>query len=121
MLAALTTLDKAAIALVVVTGCPASLALVQLFAFNRSEARRTQPVAIAHRFKAHDDFAKFAVHLTNEGTRTAFNVRFGVRLDGTEYAVGGGRGHRYVVAPGQRVPPGEGYLEVPVSHAPDAL
>ncbi len=49
----------------------------------------------------------------NEGSGTAYNVRFGVKLDGREYAVGGGRGHRYVVAAGGRVPE-DGHLEVEI-------
>jgi hypothetical protein len=71
-------------------------AFVQLVAFNRSERRRTQPVAIAH--DAGGALSRMRVYLTNEGSGTTYNVRFGVKLDGREYAVGGGRGHRYVVA-----------------------
>lgn len=122
MLIALTSLDKATIALVVVTGILALVAVLQLHAFNKSEARRTQPVAISHLFKVRDDFDKFAVFLTNEGTGTAFNVRFGVRLDGTEYVVGEGRGHRYTVRAGGRVPEDESkHLDVKISYAPYAL
>lgn len=122
MLLALTALDKATIALVVVTGALAAVAVAQLVASNRSEARRTQPVAISHRARPRDEFTRFAVYMTNEGEGTAFNARFGVRLDGTEYAVGGGRGHRYTVRPGDRVPEDHGqtlYAEVP--YAPYAL
>jgi hypothetical protein len=115
-------MDKATIALVVVTGALAVIAVLQLFAFRNSEKRRTQPVAISHRFKPRDEYDKFAVFLTNEGTGTAFNVRFGVRLDGTEYAVGGGRGHRYVLGPGARIPTDPSkYLTVEISYAPYAL
>jgi hypothetical protein len=74
----------------------------QLVAFNRSEGRRTQPVAIAH--DAGGELMQMRVYLTNEGAGTAYNVRFGVLLDGREYAVGGGRGHRYTIAPGKREP-----------------
>jgi hypothetical protein len=86
-------------------------ALAQVVAFNRSERRRTQPIAIAH--NAGGELSRMQVFLTNEGSGTAFNVRFGVKLDGREYAVGGGRGHRFVVAPGSRVPE-EGHFEVEV-------
>jgi hypothetical protein len=84
-------------------------AFVQLVAFNRSERRRTQPVAIAH--NAGGELSRMRVYLTNEGSGTAYKVRFGVKLDGREYAVGGGRGHRYVIAAGGRVPE-DGDLEV---------
>jgi hypothetical protein len=89
----------------------ALFAFVQLVSFNRRERRREQPVAIAH--DAGGELSRMRVYLTNEGTGTAFNVRFGVKLDRREYAVGGGQGHRYTVAPGQRLPD-EGYLEVTV-------
>jgi hypothetical protein len=122
LLLALNSLDKATIALVAVTGFLALVALFQLISTNRSEARRSQPVAIAHRVGPRDEFTRFKVFLTNEGAGTAFNVRFGVRLDGTEYAVGGERGHRYTIGQGKRVPeePAE-HLSVEVSYAPYAL
>lgn len=87
-------------------------AFFQLLAFNWSERRRTQPVAIAHE-ESGGELDRIRVFLTNEGTGTAFNVRFGVRLDGREYAVGGGRGRRYTVGAGERLPPQE-YLELEV-------
>jgi hypothetical protein len=89
----------------------ALFAFVQLLSYNRRERRRDQPVAIAH--NAGGDIGRMYVYLTNEGTGTAFNVRFGVKLDRREYAVGGGQGHRYTVAPGQRVPPTD-HFEVEV-------
>lgn len=46
----------------------------------------------------------YRVYLTNDGTGSAYNVRFGVRFDGREFAVGGGRGTRYVIAQGARLP-----------------
>jgi hypothetical protein len=64
----------------------------------------------------------FGVYLTNEGSGAAFNVRFGVRLDGTEYPVGEGRGRRYLVPAGGRIPANEDQLlEVAVPIAPYAL
>jgi hypothetical protein len=119
---ALSALDKATIALAGVTGVLALVALLQLHSTNRSEARRTQPVAVCNRFKPRDAYTKFAVYLTNHGSGTAFNVRFGVRLDGVEYSVGGGRGHRYIVGPSERIPSDPAkYLEVEVSYAPYAM
>lgn len=104
MLGALSALADATIALAAATFALAVVAFLQLRSTKKGEARRTQPVAVAHLFKPRDEFSKYAVFLTNEGVGTAFNVRLGVRIDKTEYAVGGGRGHRYVVAPGSRVP-----------------
>jgi hypothetical protein len=82
----------------------ALFAFVQLRAFNRSERRRTQPVVIAHAIGTGPGLTDLPVYVTNEGSGTAFNVRFGVRFDGREFAVGGDRGQRYVVAQGQREP-----------------
>lgn len=89
----------------------ALFAFVQFVSFNRRERRREQPLAIAH--AAGGELSRMRVYLTNEGTGTAVNVRFGVKLDGREYAVGGGQGHRYTVSPGERVPDA-GYLDVVV-------
>ena len=118
MLGALSALADATIALAGATFVLAVVASLQLRSARRGEARRTQPVAVAHLFKPRDEFSKYAVFLTNEGVGAAFNVRLGVRLDSTEYAVGGGRGHRYLVAPGSRVPedPAQ-YLDVEVDVA----
>jgi len=92
----------------------ALFAFAQLRSFSRSERRRTQPVAIANGAGG-EGLDRLRVFLTNHGTGTAFNVRFGVRLDGREFAVGGGRGHRYTVAPAERVPT-EAELEVKVAY-----
>jgi hypothetical protein len=93
----------------------ALFAFVQLRAFNRSERRRTQPVAVAN--GTGGELQRLGLYLTNDGTGTAFNVRCGVRLDGREYAVGGGRGTRYTVGPGARLPAGTADLgvEIPMS------
>jgi hypothetical protein len=95
----------------------ALFAFVQLRSFTRSERRRTQPVAVANGAGG-EGLVRLRVFLTNHGTGTAFNVRFGVRLDSREFAVGGDRGHRYTVGPGERVPSErehERELEVEVS------
>jgi hypothetical protein len=85
----------------------ALFAFVQLRAFSRSERRRTQPVVVANAGSITSSSAgleRLSVFLTNHGTGTAYNVRFGVRLDGREFAVGGGRGTRYTVPAGDRLP-----------------
>jgi hypothetical protein len=82
----------------------AFFAFVQTWAFNRSERRRTQPVVVAHATGGGSSLTSFRVFLTNDGTGSAYNVRFGVRLDGREFAVGGGRGTRYAIAQGERLP-----------------
>jgi hypothetical protein len=87
-------------------------AFVQLRAFNKSERRRTQPVAVAN--GSGGELQLLRLYLTNDGTGTAFNVRCGVRLDGREYAVGGGRGTRYTVAAGARLPTGTADLGVEI-------
>lgn len=101
---ALTAIEKTAVASVIVSVFLGFVALVQLVAFVRRERRRTQPVAIAHESRSRDMNGLFGVFLTNEGSGTAYNVRFGVLLDGVEYPSGGGRGNRHVVGPGARVP-----------------
>lgn len=42
--------------------------------------------------------------MTNEGVGTGFNVRVGLRIDGTEYPLGDGEGNRYTVGAGGREP-----------------
>ncbi|MEP7335250.1 MAG: hypothetical protein ABI717_05655 [Actinomycetota bacterium] len=93
---------------------------MQLFFFNRSEARRTQPVAVLNRDRSRDLNSRFGVSLTNHGSGTAFNVRAGIILDGVEYPLGQGDGNRYTVAPGERVPP-NGMFELEVGAAPYGL
>jgi hypothetical protein len=105
MLAALTLTDWATIALASVTGVLALVAILQLFAFTRSEGRRTQPVVILHQRvpRGVDAFA-FGVAFENRGAGTAYNVRGGVRLGGTEYPLGDADGDRYIVGAGEKVP-----------------
>jgi hypothetical protein len=81
----------------------ALFASVQLWQSNLSERRRSQPVAVANGAGG-PDLGEYNVFLTNHGTGTAFNVRFGVRLDGREFAYGGGSGLRFTLSPGERVP-----------------
>jgi hypothetical protein len=104
MLAGLSATDKATIALAVVTGVLAFIALLQLWAFNRSEARRTQPVAILNRIGGADPLG-IPVYISNEGVGTAYNVRVGVRIRRVEHPLGKGDGFRYTLKPGDRVPP----------------
>lgn len=120
LLAALTTADKALIASVIVSGLVALIALLQLFFFNRSEARRTQPVAVLNLVRPRNLQGRFGVSITNHGTGTAFNVRVGIKLDGVEYPLGDGDGSRYTVGQGERVP-AEGMFELMVGMAPYAL
>jgi hypothetical protein len=87
-----------------VTGLLALIALVQLISFNRSEARRTQPVAIVHRHGS-DNPMRIPIHITNEGAGTAYNTRVGVRIGGVEHPLGDDDGFRYVVRAGGREPP----------------
>jgi hypothetical protein len=105
MVVVLTPTDWATIALASVTGVLAFVAILQLFAFTRSEGRRTQPVVILHqrRPRGLDAFA-FGVAFENRGTGTAYNVRGGVRLGGTEYPLGEADGDRYVIGAGEKVP-----------------
>jgi hypothetical protein len=84
----------------------ALFASVQLWQSNLSERRRSQPVAVANGAGG-PDLGHLYVFLTNHGTGTAFNVRCGVRLDGREFACGGGRGLRFTLSPGERQPPEE--------------
>lgn len=120
VVASIDALTWATIALVAVTGGLVIVALFQLVVFSRSEGRRTQPVAMTHLQTRRDLQGRFGVFLTNEGNGTAFNVRFGVRLDGTEYPAGEGRGNRYLVPAGKRVPD-NGELQIRVPIAPYAL
>jgi hypothetical protein len=104
VLTALTATDKATMALAAVTGILALVALIQLIAFNRSEARRTQPVVILNKGRGRDLVSGFGVFMTNEGSGTGFNVRVGLRIDGTEWPLGDDEGNRYTVAAGARQP-----------------
>ena len=114
MLAALSATDKATIALVIATGAIALVAVLQLIAFNRSEARRTQPVAVLDQAHSRNHQNQFGVLIGNHGSGTAFNVRVGVRLDGIEFPLGRGEGNRYTVSPGSRGPEVDNFeVEVP--------
>jgi hypothetical protein len=105
LIAALTTTDKATIALTSVTAVLALIAVFQLIAFVRSEARRTQPVAVFHRIGSSDPL-KIPVYITNEGFGTAYNVRVGVKLYGIEHRLplGENEGYRYILRAGAREP-----------------
>jgi hypothetical protein len=77
---------------------------------RRAERQQRQPLVLAHQAGPRRRDWQYAVFLTNESDIPALNVRFGVDLDGTEYAVGGGRGHRYLVAPNSELPEGDGVV-----------
>jgi hypothetical protein len=66
-----------------------SIAAWQGVLMKRSERNRTQPIVVAYergdRAPEGSDLV-FAVSLANEGAGPAFNVRFGILLDGSEYA-----------------------------------
>jgi hypothetical protein len=100
----------ASVALVASNVALALVAVGQFLVYRRTEGRRIQPVAIAHRYGEPTPHGRFLVFLTNDGTGTAFNVRFGIVYRGVEYPNGAdyrdgiGKGHRHRVAPGQRVP-----------------
>jgi len=64
------SITGATLGLASVTGVLALIALAQLISFNRSEARRTQPVAIVHRHGSVDPM-RIPIHVTNEGAGTA--------------------------------------------------
>ena len=101
LIAALDAAGWAAVA----TAALAGVTVLQLVAFLRSEGRRTQPVVILNREIPRNMQSEFGVSFENRGTGTAYNVRGGVRLDGTEYPFGEGDGSRTTVAAGERVPP----------------
>ena len=120
--AAIDALAWSTIALAAATAALALIALGQLVASARTEARRALPIAIAHQVEPRAEYDTFRVFLTNEGVGAAFNVRFGVKLDDLEYVAGEGRGHRALVPAGGRLPvePAD-TLAVKVSLAPYAL
>jgi hypothetical protein len=117
LLAALDAAGWAAVA----TAALAGVAVLQLIAFLRSEGRRTQPVVILNRETARNMEWEFGVSFENRGTGTAYNVRGGVRLDGTEYPLGEADGSRYTVAADQRVPTPQMVLLLKVPHWPYML
>jgi hypothetical protein len=56
---------------------------------KRSERKRTQPIVVAYERAAptpNGSDLVFAVSLANEGSGPAFNVRFGVELNGAEHS-----------------------------------
>src|SRR5215213_3078075 len=66
-----------------------SIAAWQGVLMKRSERNRTQPIVVA--YERGDPAPEgrdlvFAVSLANEGAGPAFNVRFGILLDGAEHA-----------------------------------
>ena len=110
MLLGLTFSGLASVALVASNVVVALIAAGQFFVYRRTEARRIQPVAIAHRHGQPTQQGRFLVYLTNDGTGAAFNVRFGILFRGVEYPNGAdyldgsSRGHRHRVAAGGRLP-----------------
>jgi hypothetical protein len=87
-LAALTTLQEVGIIAGVVVGVGTLVfAAVNAGLSVSNERKRTQPVVMAHqeghrRFVEHSKHHAVDTYITNEGTGTAFNVRFGVELHG---------------------------------------
>jgi hypothetical protein len=82
---ALVTAVIAAIAAAIST----CIAAWQGILMKRSERNRTQPIVVAYERgdpRDQGDALVFAVSLANEGSGPAFNVSFGVTLDGVEYA-----------------------------------
>jgi hypothetical protein len=86
-LLAISDLETTTFALAVATGFLALIALFQLIAVIRSEGRREQPVVLTHIGRELDNSGNFGLYVTNEGSGTAFNVRYGVRIDGTEFPI----------------------------------
>jgi hypothetical protein len=73
----------------VAAGISTSLAAWQGVLMKRSERNRTQPIVVV--YERHDPMREggdvvFAVSLANEGAGPAFNIRFGITLDGVERA-----------------------------------
>lgn len=62
---------------------------------------------ILHKGQGRDEVSGFGVFMTNEGSGTGFNVRVGLRIDGTEWPLGEDEGNRYTVAAGSREPKDE--------------
>jgi len=59
---------------------------------------------ILNKGRGRDEVSGFGVFMTNEGSGTGFNVRVGLRIDGTEWPLGDDEGSRYTVAAGSREP-----------------
>lgn len=122
VLAAWDALAWSTLGLAIATAFLAVFALSQLVVSVKTEARRALPIAIVHQEGGRVEYDTFEVYLTNEGAGAAFNVRFGVILDGFEYVAGEGRGHRSLVPAGGRVPEKPGTtIPVKVSLAAYAL
>lgn len=122
VIAAWDALEWSTLGLAIATAFLAVFALWQLVVSVRTEARRALPIAIVHQEGGRIEYDTFQVYLTNEGVGAAFNVRFGVSLDGLEYVAGEGRGHRALVPAGGRVPEAPpATIAVKASLAPYAL
>jgi hypothetical protein len=93
------------------------VAVRQLRLATLAQLRAAQPVIVVHETSysiSNRGDVEFRVYLENLGVSTAFNVRFGVSLDGTRYPftaettvegdTSGEIGARQVVPAGQRVP-----------------
>lgn len=92
----------------------------------RGQLRSAQPVVVvneASMWTIDGGGVQFHVFLTNHGVSSAFNVRFGVELDGRRYPYTygedqAGRGARQVVPPNERVPANEAEA-LPVRLSPE--
>lgn len=118
MLARLTTDQMIPLAVAIAA---AVAALVRVWIFVAHERRRTKPIVIAHEERGRhlskaQESSWFAVdsYVMNEGAGAAFNVRFGVELQGVRYAFWmssedprGGNVQR-VIRQGERRPDGGG-------------
>ena len=110
---ALVTASIAAVAAAISTG----IAAWQGILMKRSERNRTQPIVVAYErgdpLREERDLV-FLVSLANEGAGPAFNVRFGIMLDGRERGVHtsarrhAGSGRRAAGAGTGRTLPGSG-------------
>lgn len=115
---ALTTAEWVEVASAGIPGVAAFAAVMTVRLNIRNERRRTQPIVIAHeesprRFARDGEQAAWVVtaYLTSEGAGPAFNVRFGVELNGVRYPYrmtvndpGSGNVQRVLKA-GERRPP----------------
>jgi hypothetical protein len=91
------TIKTATLALAGVTGVLPLIALVQPISFSRSEARRTQPVAILHR-RGTAEPHRIPVYITNEGVGTATTSAWARRSGPSSIRVPSSRSSRKVNA-----------------------
>jgi hypothetical protein len=103
-------------------------AISQLRESRRAEKRRSQPVVVLHeagpRRLLEGGGTAWDVCLENHGAGTAFNVRFGVDLDGRRYPHkprDSERAYRHIVNAGERLPAEGNTFELPASIAPFVL